>query len=452
MSDPEEDIDRFLYGDDAEAVKQVASSISKPKLKTNDNEASFLANMAANESVRAPRDPTFSLEESTMEVGEQDEEDYDDEIEIFIEDSKEKIEEKKELDNQTIDINVVGKIGGKSIFDFDMEELGSYEDRPWLRPGADITDYFNYGFNEITWRAYSAKQRAIREDPSFTLPKGLAGIAVPSGVAPNPMLMMPFLPPGLPPPPPFLLRPPMVTGGSGSHLTKAPQSRRSDSRDRSSNREVSKDDYKSNRSDSREYREKRFHESDRPPRTSSHHRRESDPHNIEDASSRRRHREKPSETSTDRSIERSEKMTEKSSERYSSKTSDRGGDKRTDRTPDRAPDRSSSKSNDGVLEQGSEKSTQKISSRHSDREYERSESSSDKQRHLDRLQQKELRKLSQLKDDSELTSKRTDHSSEDIGGDADERYSGKRTKSSSPTAAHRDSTRGVRTSSRRRIE
>lgn len=29
--------------------------------------------------------------------------------------------------------------------------------------GADITDYFNYGFNEVTWRAYCAQQKMIRE-------------------------------------------------------------------------------------------------------------------------------------------------------------------------------------------------------------------------------------------------------------------------------------------------
>lgn len=31
------------------------------------------------------------------------------------------------------------------IYDLD---LASMEDKPWRKPGADITDYFNYGFNE----------------------------------------------------------------------------------------------------------------------------------------------------------------------------------------------------------------------------------------------------------------------------------------------------------------
>jgi hypothetical protein len=29
--------------------------------------------------------------------------------------------------------------------------------------GADLTDFFNYGFNESTWRAYCLKQRQMRE-------------------------------------------------------------------------------------------------------------------------------------------------------------------------------------------------------------------------------------------------------------------------------------------------
>ena len=37
-------------------------------------------------------------------------------------------------------------------------QLHSLVDKPWRKPGADLTDYFNYGFDEDTWRAYIAKQ------------------------------------------------------------------------------------------------------------------------------------------------------------------------------------------------------------------------------------------------------------------------------------------------------
>ncbi|ORY07483.1 Fip1-domain-containing protein [Basidiobolus meristosporus CBS 931.73] len=60
-----------------------------------------------------------------------------------------------------IDLNAVGEIEGQSIFEVDLD---SFEDKPWRKPGADLTDYFNYGFNEYTWRLYCSKQKQMRED------------------------------------------------------------------------------------------------------------------------------------------------------------------------------------------------------------------------------------------------------------------------------------------------
>lgn len=37
-------------------------------------------------------------------------------------------------------------------------------DKPWRRPGTDITDYFNYGFDEFTWALYASKQEALRSE------------------------------------------------------------------------------------------------------------------------------------------------------------------------------------------------------------------------------------------------------------------------------------------------
>ena len=36
----------------------------------------------------------------------------------------------------------------RSAFDVNMEDL---EEHPWRLPHTDISDYFNYGFNETTW-------------------------------------------------------------------------------------------------------------------------------------------------------------------------------------------------------------------------------------------------------------------------------------------------------------
>ncbi|ORX73688.1 hypothetical protein DL89DRAFT_219539, partial [Linderina pennispora] len=43
-------------------------------------------------------------------------------------------------------------------------DLDLLEEKPWRNPGADITDYFNFGFNEQTWRLYCLKQKQLRAD------------------------------------------------------------------------------------------------------------------------------------------------------------------------------------------------------------------------------------------------------------------------------------------------
>ncbi|KFM68871.1 Pre-mRNA 3'-end-processing factor FIP1, partial [Stegodyphus mimosarum] len=64
-----------------------------------------------------------------------------------------------------IDLETVGIINGVSMYEFNLDTI---EDKPWRKPGADITDYFNYGFNEDTWKAYCEKQRKLRVDNNVT--------------------------------------------------------------------------------------------------------------------------------------------------------------------------------------------------------------------------------------------------------------------------------------------
>lgn len=49
-----------------------------------------------------------------------------------------------------------GTINGVPATEYNLDSL---EDKPWRKPGADITDYFNYGFSEDTWRAYCDRQK-----------------------------------------------------------------------------------------------------------------------------------------------------------------------------------------------------------------------------------------------------------------------------------------------------
>nr|CAG4644240.1 EOG090X0BVA [Lepidurus arcticus] len=59
----------------------------------------------------------------------------------------------------------VGMINGVPAHEFNLDSL---EDKPWRKPGADITDYFNYGFNEATWQAYCERQKRMRTLESGT--------------------------------------------------------------------------------------------------------------------------------------------------------------------------------------------------------------------------------------------------------------------------------------------
>ena len=38
------------------------------------------------------------------------------------------------------------------------------DDKPWRKPGTDMTDYFNYGFDEFTWASYCLKQEALKKE------------------------------------------------------------------------------------------------------------------------------------------------------------------------------------------------------------------------------------------------------------------------------------------------
>lgn len=47
---------------------------------------------------------------------------------------------------------------GRSILEVDLTAMN---DKPWRRPGSDISDWFNYGFDEISWEAYCYRRREL---------------------------------------------------------------------------------------------------------------------------------------------------------------------------------------------------------------------------------------------------------------------------------------------------
>ncbi|CAM6088485.1 unnamed protein product [Calypogeia fissa] len=47
----------------------------------------------------------------------------------------------------------------KTVFDVDLDSL---EEKPWRRPGVDITDYFNFSFTESSWKQYCRQLAQLR--------------------------------------------------------------------------------------------------------------------------------------------------------------------------------------------------------------------------------------------------------------------------------------------------
>ncbi|EIM92390.1 uncharacterized protein STEHIDRAFT_117410 [Stereum hirsutum FP-91666 SS1] len=60
----------------------------------------------------------------------------------------------------SVNPGATGVLDGRSILDFDVANM---TDKAWRRPGSDISDWFNYGFDEISWEAYCYRRRDVGE-------------------------------------------------------------------------------------------------------------------------------------------------------------------------------------------------------------------------------------------------------------------------------------------------
>lgn len=61
----------------------------------------------------------------------------------------------------SIDPTIPGVYEGRSIFEIDMD---SFAEKPWRRPGSNISDWFNYGFDEVSWEAHCYRRRQFGEE------------------------------------------------------------------------------------------------------------------------------------------------------------------------------------------------------------------------------------------------------------------------------------------------
>ncbi|QID80539.1 cleavage polyadenylation factor subunit fip1 [Saccharomyces pastorianus] len=61
----------------------------------------------------------------------------------------------------SIDLDKEGIFESVGITTIDPEVL---KEKPWRQPGANLSDYFNYGFNEFTWMEYLHRQEKLQQD------------------------------------------------------------------------------------------------------------------------------------------------------------------------------------------------------------------------------------------------------------------------------------------------
>jgi pre-mRNA 3'-end-processing factor FIP1 len=63
--------------------------------------------------------------------------------------------------------NPVHSTTGKPILSTDFDtDFPTESSKPWRKPGSDISDYFNYGFDEFTWASYCLKQQQMPKEIS----------------------------------------------------------------------------------------------------------------------------------------------------------------------------------------------------------------------------------------------------------------------------------------------
>lgn len=219
----EEDIDEYLYGKEAASAVKAASFV-KPDIDTNSKsqphdkvtQKGALSSLYTDLNEESLRDDVEQTEEYMIDDNQQD-----DDIEIVLDETSEPQEKqltsistsksntipgqginspgsRPSIQQKNLVIYGVPEYEGQSIFNVDLDTI---EDKPWRKPGADITDYFNFGFDEYTWRQYCYKQKLLKDETTKTgkrLDKSKISISTSSQHQSTPVSST--LPP--PPPPP----------------------------------------------------------------------------------------------------------------------------------------------------------------------------------------------------------------------------------------------------------
>lgn len=92
------------------------------------------------------------------------------------------------VDNLPADYRNICSSQVKNVFELDIDTL---EEKPWRRPGEDVSDYFNYDLTEGTWKEYVRKYNEAKKDAALREQHQeqihvLDGDNIPSGPRPTP--------------------------------------------------------------------------------------------------------------------------------------------------------------------------------------------------------------------------------------------------------------------------
>ncbi|RCK64825.1 Pre-mRNA polyadenylation factor FIP1 [Candida viswanathii] len=234
-----DDEDAFLYGSDNEDEK-----VQQPVTK----KVKFADEVEVSDKQPTP-EGNNEEEEEEADLEEEEESDSDDDIDIIIGDSQptpskptstsatvpsdtlselndtksgdtKKPKQRTTVTSSTIDVDKVPEYQDKPLTQLDIELLKT---KPWRAPGVDVSDYFNFGFDEFTWIYYCHKQDKVRGEfnPAKVMEsimkgtgEGGDGKVVPGAPGGAPGGGVPPFMAGMPPPPPgFMANMPMPPMG-----------------------------------------------------------------------------------------------------------------------------------------------------------------------------------------------------------------------------------------------
>ncbi|XP_018330021.1 pre-mRNA 3'-end-processing factor FIP1-like [Agrilus planipennis] len=224
MADDAENDDKWLYGDHSEILPQETAEKAVEESQEKQDEEEKKDQENENSQNNADQTDAEHTEQSTEEEAAKDngevekqngeegsekeegdyDEDSDDDVNVVIGDIKtspaytslnikrgglltsttkgDKIPQAPQTGKFSVEeFDQPGMINGVPAVEYNLDSL---EDKPWRKPGADITDYFNYGFNEDTWRAYCERQKRMRLNESGSGLVPLNSIGMPRGPVP----------------------------------------------------------------------------------------------------------------------------------------------------------------------------------------------------------------------------------------------------------------------------